>query len=1450
MMCLITLALSGTASVARAAWVPFPVCQAPSTQYGETGVPDGNGGAIVAWFDARSGLLAVFVQHVLASDAVDPAWPVGGLQVAGAGADNVIAIASDGAGGAIVALSRTANSDIYAYHVLASGALDGSWPAGGVIVCSAPDNQISPVAVADGAGGAFLTWVDSRNAGVSGKDVYAHRVRSTGIVDPAWPVNGAAVCTQPGDQTSPVAVADGSGGIVIAWQDNRSATNFDVYAQRLLSTGAVATGWPAGGLQLVADPGNQTAPRIATDGAAGAIVAWADDRNGVDSDIYAMRARGTGTLGQGWHHDGEVICNAAGDQQPFSFIADGAGGAVAAWQDPRSADGTSDIYAQKIVSSGAKSWTTNGVAVCTAPNYQSAPALASDAAGGVYLAWLDRRFESGTPSVDLFVHHVTAAGAQDPNWIVNGVRATFDGQVGSNQGFNPLLLATGSGKATAAWSSLTANSYDVFALNLVPAPSPLYLLSVSATPPGTGTATQAPNQIAYPSGSMVTVTANPTAGCTFVNWSGDAGGSANPLALTMNATKNITANFLGYVLNAAVTPAGGGTVSRNPDQSSYAPGTSVTLTATPAAGHTFTGWSGDVISATNPLTITMDAPKNMVANLPPGFDGAWSPIGPPMRAQHSTILDPIRNRMLVFGGFDATTDAGGNALFHNDVWQVPLSGTPTCTLLQTAGTAPNLGSGFYNSPALVYDSARDRILVLNRPSNGPNTSVYALSLTGTPTWSLLTSAPVNILGAAYVVGEDRVAVLSDTPGSLWSLNLGGTPTWTETPTTGDFPTSMNAGMSVVYISDNNLLLLYNGPGTQREAWTLSLTATPTWVRFSPPGSPFPPSARTGISATYDPVANRAILFGGSRFDEVWELSFAPGGVWGQIVPSAPGPAGRSSSSIIYDPTMNRIVAFGGYSGASGVEILNDYWSLSLSASPSWTSLTSPSVPPHPRRSHTSFYDPIRRRVGIFGGEAGTNTLYDAWTQSTSSFPDWIQIPTGGIAPAVLGNFSGVFDPERDRLLVWRNGTNEIWQLPLDGASTWTLLATGGTPPAAQTGSSLVYDPLRDRLVLFGSCYDVCGPSDAYELSLGTDPATWAPLNSINRPRPRAGNSATYDPLRDRMIVIGGDNTSQSQDRWEVLSLSFSNPPTWTHLPDVPPEAGFWNHTAIYDPARDRIVVFGSGASNGTNDVWALSLAPTPLWIHLSPTGNLPTRRYSMSGTYDPSTDRMLIYGGFTQAQYFLSDEWSLTWGQPIAPLASCPGATSAAPSDVVNSTYAISNPSSSSRTYTYRLVAQRSWPGLPIDGSLVVAPNSNANVPLSFTVPDSAKSGHVRLRFRSWIPLQPYVGSACDQDLQINSPVAVDPKGPSFQLSLEGARPNPSTSGALMIGFTLAGREPARLELWDIAGRLIESRQIPEPGPGHQTLRLGQRRRLAAGMYMIRLTQGQRSRSARALVIN
>jgi len=66
---------------------------------------------------------------------------------------------------------------------------------------------------------------------------------------------------------------------------------------------------------------------------------------------------------------------------------------------------------------------------------------------------------------------------------------------------------------------------------------------------------------------------------------------------------------------------GDGTVARNPDQSSYACGASVTLTATPDPGWTFTGWTGDVLSNLNPITIATTEDKTVTAhfvvNTPP-----------------------------------------------------------------------------------------------------------------------------------------------------------------------------------------------------------------------------------------------------------------------------------------------------------------------------------------------------------------------------------------------------------------------------------------------------------------------------------------------------------------------------------------------------------------------------------------------------------------------------------------------------------------------------------------------------------------------------------------------------------------------------------------------------------------------------------------------------------------
>ncbi|MCX5642081.1 MAG: glycosyl hydrolase family 28-related protein [Candidatus Omnitrophica bacterium] len=68
-----------------------------------------------------------------------------------------------------------------------------------------------------------------------------------------------------------------------------------------------------------------------------------------------------------------------------------------------------------------------------------------------------------------------------------------------------------------------------------------------------------------------------------------------------------------YTLTAAVTPPGGGTITINPDKVEYTVGETVILTATPAAGYHFTGWSGNATGSTNPITITMNNNKNITA---------------------------------------------------------------------------------------------------------------------------------------------------------------------------------------------------------------------------------------------------------------------------------------------------------------------------------------------------------------------------------------------------------------------------------------------------------------------------------------------------------------------------------------------------------------------------------------------------------------------------------------------------------------------------------------------------------------------------------------------------------------------------------------------------------------------------------------------------------------------
>jgi hypothetical protein len=331
------------------------LCTAAHDQVTPTIVGDGAGGAIVAWEDRRDGAeYHIYAQHVLASGAVDPAWPTDGRALCTAAtAQYAVTIVADRTGGAIATWqdfrSSTTGYDIYAQHVLASGAVDPAWPTDGRALCTAANSQYSPAIVVDGAGGAIVTWYDYRG-GIK-YDIYAQHVLASGAVDPAWPADGRALCTATGDQDFPAIIDDGAGGAIVTWEDRRGAGDYHIYAQHVLGSGAVDPAWPTDGRALCTAANSQYYPAIVTDGSGGAVVTWRDQRD-IYTHIYAQHVLASGAVDPAWPVDGRALCTAANSQDYATALSDGAGGAIVAWEDSRTSGTTGiDIYVQRVYAS-------------------------------------------------------------------------------------------------------------------------------------------------------------------------------------------------------------------------------------------------------------------------------------------------------------------------------------------------------------------------------------------------------------------------------------------------------------------------------------------------------------------------------------------------------------------------------------------------------------------------------------------------------------------------------------------------------------------------------------------------------------------------------------------------------------------------------------------------------------------------------------------------------------------------------------------------------------------------------------------------------------------------------------------------------------------------------------------------------------------------------------------
>jgi hypothetical protein len=175
--------------------------------------------------------------------------------------------------------------NIYAQHVTSSAFV--LWPGNGIPIADEPGNQWNPQIVPDDVGGAIVVWADLRGAD---SDIYAQRIDRTGAR--LWQEDGVPVCTAAGQQRWPAIAADGAGGAIIVWEDERPGTlGADLYAQRLDVVGNRL--WFSSGVRVTGAPGAQATAEIVSDGAGSAIVTWNDFRAGtVGIDTYAQRVEG------------------------------------------------------------------------------------------------------------------------------------------------------------------------------------------------------------------------------------------------------------------------------------------------------------------------------------------------------------------------------------------------------------------------------------------------------------------------------------------------------------------------------------------------------------------------------------------------------------------------------------------------------------------------------------------------------------------------------------------------------------------------------------------------------------------------------------------------------------------------------------------------------------------------------------------------------------------------------------------------------------------------------------------------------------------------------------------------------------------------------------------------------------------------------------------------------
>jgi hypothetical protein len=262
-------------------------------------------------------------------------------------------------------------------------------------------------------------------------------------------------------------------------------------------------------------------------------------------------------------------------------------------------------------------------------------------------------------------------------------------------------------------------------------------------------------------------------------------------------------------------------------------------------------------------------------------------------------------------------------------------------------------------------------------------------------------------------------------------------------------------------------------------WFLSFTPAPSWVNVGPV---LPNNG--DVHAFYDSAGNQVIAIDNQMHVSTLDMT-NPAGWLGMNLP--PGPPARGYFAAAFDDLHHRLIVFG---GGPSPGLFNDVWVLSLSPSPAWAQIVADGTPPAPRWAPIAVYDPSADRLVVGTGSisGGYSTTHDFWSLSLSGTPTWTQLPNNGTVPPNRMLASAVYEPIGQTLVLFGGfdgtGLSDTYQLNLTGPPVWAAVATGGTHPGGRWSTTPVYRLEGGQVVLFGGSTGSVNLNDLWALQTG------------------------------------------------------------------------------------------------------------------------------------------------------------------------------------------------------------------------------------------------------------------------------------------------------------------------------------------------------------------------------